>query len=142
AVHETTVQTKALIAKFYDRPARLSYWNGCSTGGRQGLMAAQKFPDDFDAIIAGAPANYQTHLHAWDLSVSVPVLNNPAGAVSAAKLATLNKAVINACDANDKVKDSLLNEPRTCKFDPATLLCKNGDTGDSCLTAPQLESVK
>src|SRR5690242_13126388 len=141
AVHETTVQTKALIAKYYDRPARLSYWNGCSTGGRQGLMEAQKFPDDFDAIIAGAPANYQTHLHAWDLSVAVPVLNNPAAALTTAKATALNKAVLAACDAKDGVKDGLLNDPRSCKSDPATLLCKAGDS-DSCLTAPQLDAVK
>src|SRR5262245_59120136 len=141
AVHESTVKAKAIVTTFYDRGPRLSYWNGCSTGGRQGLMEAQRYPEDFDAIVAGAPANYQTHLHAWDLSVSVPVLNNPAAAVSAAKLATLNKAVIAACDSNDKVKDTLLNEPRVCKFDPATLLCKAGDN-DSCLTAPQLESVR
>jgi feruloyl esterase len=141
AVHESTVKAKSILTSFYDRGPRLSYWNGCSTGGRQGLMSAQRYPEDFDAIIAGAPANYQTHLHAWDLSVSVPVLKDPAAVVSAAKLAMLNKAVINACDASDRVKDGFLNEPRTCKFDPATLLCKAGDA-DTCLTAPQLESVK
>src|SRR5215216_4391718 len=81
AIHEMTVQAKAIIAAYYSRAPRLSYWNGCSTGGRQGLMEAQKYPEDFDAIVAGAPANYQTHLHAWDLSVSVPVVNNPASAV-------------------------------------------------------------
>src|SRR5437763_3830342 len=103
AVHETTVQTKALIAKFYDRPARLSYWNGCSTGGRQGLMEAQKFPDDFDAIVAGAPANFQTHLHAWDLSVAVPALKDPAAPVPAAKLTMLSERAGDAGDAQDGV---------------------------------------
>ena len=141
AVHETTVQTKAMIAKFYDRGARLSYWNGCSTGGRQGLMEAQKYPEDFDAIIAGAPANFQTHLHAWDLTVAVPALKDPAAAVSAAKLNMLSEAAVNACDAQDGVKDGLINNPRACKFDPSVLLCKGADN-DSCLTAPQLESVK
>jgi feruloyl esterase len=141
AVHESTVKAKAILTTFYDRGPRFSYWNGCSTGGRQGLMEAQRYPEDFDAIIAGAPANYQTHLHAWDLSVSVPVLKDPAAVVSAAKLTALNKAVINACDAKDGVKDGLLNEPRACKFDPATLACKAGDS-DNCLTAAQLESVK
>jgi len=141
AVHETTVQTKALIAKFYDRPARLSYWNGCSTGGRQGLMAAQKFPDDFDAIIAGAPANYQTHLHAWDLSVAVPVVNNPASALTQTKLTALTDAATNACDAHDGVKDGLINNPRACTFDPSVLLCKGLD-GPGCLTPPQLDAVK
>jgi feruloyl esterase len=141
AVHETTVQAKAMIAKYYERPAQLSYWNGCSTGGRQGLMEAQKYPEDFDAIIAGAPANYQTHLHAWDLSVAVPTLKDPAAAVPAAKLAMLNKAAIEACDASDGVKDGLISNPRACKFDASVLLCKGADS-DNCLTPPQLESVK
>jgi len=141
AVHESTLKAKAVLTSFYDRGPRFSYWNGCSTGGRQGLMAAQRYPEDFDAIIAGAPANYQTHLHTWDLGVAIPVLKDPAGAVPAAKLALLNKAVTEACDARDGVKDGLLNEPRTCKFDPATLLCKAGDA-ETCLTSAQLESVK
>src|SRR5215471_5425997 len=111
AVHETTVAAKRLIEKYYERAPRLSYWNGCSTGGRQGLMEAQKFPNDFDAIIAGAPANYQTHLHAWDLSVAVPALKDPAAAVPAAKLAMVEKAAIEACDAKDGVKDGLINDP-------------------------------
>jgi feruloyl esterase len=141
AVHESTVKAKAIMMSFYDRAPKLSYWNGCSTGGRQGLMEAQRYPDDFDAIVAGAPANYQTHLHTWDLTEAIPVIKNPAAAVSEAKLANLNKAVIQACDSKDGVKDGLLNEPRTCKFEPATLLCKSGDS-DSCLTAPQIETVK
>src|SRR5215831_19021141 len=141
AVHETTVQAKALITKYYERPARLSYWNGCSTGGRQGLMEAQKFPDDFDAIIAGAPANFQTHLHAWDLSVAVPVLNNPAAALTAAKLTALSEAAVNACDAQDGVKDGLISNPSACKFDPSVMLCKGAD-GTNCLTPPQLDAVK
>ena len=141
AVHEMTVQSKAIIAKYYNRPARLSYWNGCSTGGRQGLMAAQKYPEDFDAIVAGAPANYQTHLHAWDLSISVPIAKNSAAAVPAAKLQVVNNAVVNACDALDGVKDGLLNDPRACKFDVAVLQCRGAD-GDDCLTAAQVETVK
>src|SRR5438128_1881664 len=141
SVHETTVKAKAIVTAFYDRGPRLSYWNGCSTGGRQGLMEAQRYPEDFDAILAGAPANYQTHLHTWDLGVSVPVLKDPAAAVSAVKASTLNKAVIAACDARDGMKDGLLNDPRSCKFDPSTLLCKAGDA-DSCLTPPQIEAVK
>lgn len=141
AVHETTVKSKAVIASFYDRVPRLSYWNGCSTGGRQGLMSAQKFPEDFDAIVAGAPANYQTHLHAWDLGVAIPTLKDPASAVTASKLALVNKAALDACDAKDGVKDGLLNDPRACRFDPSILSCKGAET-DTCLTPPQLESVR
>src|SRR5262249_6316449 len=80
-------------------------------------------------------------LHAWDLSVSIPTLKDQASAVPAAKLALLNKAAIDACDAQDGVKDGLLNDPRSCHFDPATLLCRGADA-DNCLTAPQVESVK
>ena len=69
AVHEMAVASKAIVTAFYDRAPRLSYWNGCSTGGRQGLMEASRYPEDFDAIIAGAPANNQTHLCAWRLAV-------------------------------------------------------------------------
>jgi feruloyl esterase len=108
-----TVQSKAIISSYYGRGARLSYWNGCSTGGRQGLMSAQKYPEDFDAILAGAPANYQTHLHAWDLSVAVPVLKDPSAAIPASKLALINRAALNACDARDGVTDGVLND-RTC----------------------------
>jgi feruloyl esterase len=141
AVHETAVQSKAMISSHYGRAPRLSYWNGCSTGGRQGLMSAQRYPDDFDGIVAGAPANYQTHLHAWDLSVAVPVVKNPAAAVPAAKLQMVNRAVIAACDANDGVKDGLLNNPRACTFDVAALQCTAADAA-SCLTADQVASMK
>ena len=141
AVHEMTVKSKTVVSTFYDRAPRLSYWNGCSTGGRQGLMSAQKYPADFDAIVAGAPANYQTHLHAWDLTVAVPALTDPAAVVAPAKLEMLNRAVLQACDARDGVKDGVLSNPRACTFDPSTLLCRGGSDAD-CLTAPQVESVK
>src|SRR5262245_39089453 len=86
AVHEMAVKSKAIIAAFYDRAPRLSYWTGCSTGGRQGLMAAQRYPEDFDGIIAGAPANNQTQLCAWRISVEAKILQEPARVVPQAKL--------------------------------------------------------
>ncbi|HLG57673.1 MAG TPA: tannase/feruloyl esterase family alpha/beta hydrolase [Vicinamibacterales bacterium] len=141
AVHEMTVQSKAIASSYYSRAPRLSYWNGCSTGGRQGLMSAQRYPEDFDAILAGAPANYQTHLHAWDLSVAVPVLKDPAASIPASKLTLINQAALKACDARDGVTDGLLNDPRTCSFDVARLQCKAGDAED-CLTAPQIAAAR
>src|SRR5262245_27676690 len=141
AVHEMVVTSKKIIDAFYAQPLRLSYWNGCSTGGRQGLMSAQRFPEDFDAILAGAPANYHSHLHSNDLVNAVTPLNTPGALVSQAKLNMLNQAVLNACDAQDGVKDGLLNNPGACKFDPAMLVCKAGDA-ENCLTPAQLESVK
>ena len=141
AVHEMTVQSKSIVSSYYGRGPRLSYWNGCSTGGRQGLMSAQKYPEDFDAVLAGAPANYQTHLHAWDLSVAVPALKDPAAAIPATKLALINRAAVNACDAKDGVKDGLINDPRACTFDVATLACKAGDAED-CLSQAQVAQAK
>jgi feruloyl esterase len=141
ANHEMALKSKALITAFYGKAPRFSYWNGCSTGGRQGLMEAYKYPEDFDGVIAGAPANYQTHLHAWDMMVGTAIRKDGQHSVSAPKLAALNKAVLAACDAADGVKDGVLNDPRKCKFDPGTLLCKAGKA-DDCLAPPELESVK
>ncbi len=141
SVHEMTVTSKALIRKFYGKPPRLSYWNGCSTGGRQGLMEAQRYPEDYDGIVAGAPANYHSHLHVSDLAVTVPILKNSERNVSRAKLEMLNRAVMNACDGLDGVKDGILNDPRACRFDPSFLLCKGRDS-ENCLTRPQLDAVK
>ena len=105
AVHEMTVTSKAIIQNFYGSAPRYSYWNGCSTGGRQGLKEAQKFPDDYNGIIAGAPANYQTHLHVWSIWVAQQMNKTPDSYLPPEKLAVLHKAVLAACDANDGVKD-------------------------------------
>ena len=141
AVHEMTVQSKAIITAFYGRGPRLSYWNGCSTGGRQGLMEVQRYPEDFDAVLAGAPANYQMHLNAWDLNWALTNQKDKDHLVPPSKLNVLNQAVLAACDALDGVRDGLLTDPRKCHFDPASLLCSAGD-GPNCLTKAQLESVR
>jgi feruloyl esterase len=141
AIHEMTVKSKDIITAFYGNPPALSYWNGCSLGGRQGLMEAQRYPEDFDGIVAGAPANYHSHLHASDLAVAVSTIRDPARTVSAPKLALLNNAVMSACDGLDGVSDGLLADPHKCRFDPSTLLCRSGDEED-CLTAPQIEAIK
>ena len=141
AVHEMAVKSKAIIATFYGRAPRFSYWTGCSTGGRQALMEAQRYPEDFDGIIAGAPANNQTQLCAWRIAVEARILQSPASVVPPAKLVLLNRAVLAACDAIDGVTDGLLTDPHQCQFDPATLLCRGADR-DDCLTAQQIEAVK
>src|SRR5437870_10257926 len=135
------VKSKAIIATFYDRAPRFSYWTGCSTGGRQALMEAQRYPEDFDGIIAGAPANNQTHLCAWRMAIEVLIRKEPMRVVPRAKMLMVNRAVLAACDELDGVKDSLLTEPRKCRFDPSTLLCRGAER-DDCLTAAQLETVK
>ena len=141
SVHETALKAKTLITAYYGRAPRFSYWNGCSTGGRQGLKEAQKFPEDFDGIIAGAPANYETHLHAWTVQIGVDVIKNDKNILPASTYPIINKAVLAACDAQDGVKDGLLNDPRKCKFDPASLLC-SGSATEGCLNADQVEAVK
>jgi feruloyl esterase len=141
AIHEMTVQSKAIVNSFYKRAAKLSYWNGCSTGGRQALMEAQRYPDDFDAILAGAPANNHTRMGISRLSVSVPTARDAAVSVPQAKLAMVTRAVLKACDAADGIKDGFLNDPRACKFDVASLQC-TGAESDSCLTAPQVATMK
>jgi feruloyl esterase len=141
AMHEMTVQSKALIKAFYDQSPRLSYYNGCSTGGRQGLMAAQRYPEDFDGIIAGAPANDHLYLHAGDLSRMMAIYKDPEGFIPQAKQGVLAQSAMNACDALDGVKDNLITNPLACKFEPADLLCKAGDAPD-CLTAKQVATAK
>src|SRR5262249_11354797 len=140
-VHEMTLKSKAIIAAFYGRAPRYSYWDGCSGGGRQGLMEAQRYPEDFDGIIAGAAANYKIHMNAWKMALQVALSKNPGSLVATAKRNVLNQAVLAACDALDGVKDGLLTDPLKCHFDPATLLCRERDT-DNCLTAPQVEAVR
>jgi feruloyl esterase len=142
SMHETTVAAKALVTRFYQRPARLSYYNGCSTGGRQGLMEAQRYPDDFDAIVAGAPVYNQVHLNTSQVSLQVDMLKDQSLIVPAAKIALVAKAVLNACDAKDGVKDGIVSNPDACKFDPSVLLCKGAVDGADCLTEKQVESVR
>ena len=141
AVHEMTVQAKALVDKHYGGAPQLSYWNGCSTGGRQGLKEAQEFPADYDGIIAGAPANYMTHLSAQSLWVGQAVLKDPTSFIPREKYAAIHKAVLDACDALDGVKDGVLEDPRRCHFDPKSTQCAGADA-PTCLTAPQVEAAR
>src|SRR5262245_15609190 len=109
SMHETSVTAKALVAKFYQRPARLSYYNGCSTGGRQGMMEAQRYPDDFDAIVAGAPVYNQIHLNESQVSLQVEMLRDTSRIVPQNKVTLFANAVVAACDEKDGVKDNILN---------------------------------
>jgi feruloyl esterase len=139
AVHEMTVTGKALTKAYYSASPKLSYWNACSTGGRQGLKEAQRFPTDYDAIIAGAPARAWPGLPALSIMMQNE-LTDPNG-LPVSKLSALKEAAIKACDANDGVTDRVVNEPGKCKFDPAVTLCKSGDAAD-CLTSAQVASAR
>src|SRR5580704_13137672 len=137
AVHEMTVDAKLIIAAHYGRAPALSYWSGCSTGGRQALTEAQRFPADYNGIIAGAPANFLTHLQASSVWKAQAIHKNPGGLIPPTKLPLIHKAVVAACDARDGVKDGLLQDPLLCAFDPKTLECQ-GEDGPDCLTAAQV----
>ena len=141
AIHEMTVKAKAIVTEFYSSAPRFSYFVGCSTGGRQGLMEAQRFPADYDGIVAGAPANFWTHLMAGTIWPAVATLKDDATRLTGPKLAALNKAALDACDAGDGVTDGLIESPQRCRFDPGVLQCSGAET-DSCLTAPQVEAAR
>jgi len=141
AIHEMTVSAKAVVAAHYDaRPAR-SYFNSCSTGGRQALIEAQKYPEDFDGIIAGDPSWDQMRLYAARVYLNVYVNREPAAVIPPSKYPMLHAAVLNACDAKDGVKDGVLEDPAKCTFDFASLTCSGEDRAD-CLTKPQVDTAK
>ena len=141
AIHLMTQIAKSLVIAYYGSSPQHSYFSSCSNGGRQALMEAQRYPEDYDGIIAGAPANYWTHLLAGSVWNTQALALDPASYTSAKKLPAIASAVNDACDKLDGVADGILNDPRQCHFDPDVLLCKDADA-DSCLTAPQVTALK
>jgi hypothetical protein len=141
AVHETSVQAKAVVRAFYGRDPTLSYFVGCSDGGREALMEAQRYPDEFNGIIAGAPANNWSHLFSGFVWNEQAALSSAEAGIPPAKLPAIQNAALAACDGLDGLKDGLLEDPRVCRFDPSVLLCKAGDNSE-CLTASQIATLK
>jgi len=139
AIHETAENAKKLIKAYYGSDAKHSYFSSCSNGGRQALMEAQRFPADYDGIIAGAPALAFTHT-ATDFLWNIQALDGP-GYISTKKWAAVENAALEACDALDGVKDGVIDDPTKCHFEPAKMLC-SGDVTDTCLTQPQLDALK
>lgn len=139
AIHEMTVSGKKLVAGYYSQPHRRAYFQGCSTGGRMALMEAQRFPDDYDLISAGAPVyTLQTQTSA--------VLRNQtfarnSGGFTAADLQLAQTAALAACDETDGLKDGLINDPRQCRWDPATIQCSGGKTA-TCLAPAQVTALR
>jgi feruloyl esterase len=140
AVHEMTVTGKSVTTSFFGAAPRLSYWNSCSTGGRQGLREAQMYPQDFDGIIAGAPALDPIRHAAGRMQVSHAVLKSEASYIPPSKYPMVHQAVVAACDMLDGLRDGLIDDPRACHFDPAVLACQEGD-GPSCLTRAQVQAA-
>ena len=140
AKHLVTVAAKGTVAAFYGRPPSYSYFSSCSNGGRQGLIEAQRYPDDYDGLVIGAPWNFQSHSAAgfvWNSQV----LASPEAALPAAKLPAINAAVLAACDKADGLADGVIANPRSCKFNPSVLACKGADS-DACLTPPQVAALQ
>ena len=141
AVHDMTVAAKAAVREFYGSAPKLSFWNSCSTGGRQGLMEAFRFPEDYDAISAMAPANPMTDLMTQSLWTGYQAVRAPGAGLTAPKLAALHKAYVAQCDAVDGLTDGIVSAPGACRFDPAVAQCKAGEAAD-CLTADQVQTMR
>ena len=140
AVHEMTVTAKAVIAAHYGSGPKYSYWNSCSTGGRQGWVAAEYYPGDFDGLAIGDPANPMTRLQANSIFITEALNKDPASFITPEKWTMIHQAVMAQCDAVDGLKDGLIQNPLKCNFNVAALTCKGADAPD-CLTAPQLEAL-
>ena len=140
-VHEMTRVAKVLAQTYFGKTPQHAYFFGCSDGGREALMEAQRYPEDYDGILAGAPANNWTPLlttAAYDTQV---LTLDPASFIAPAKIPAIAAAVNAACDELDGVRDGILSDPRQCHFDPATMECK-GEDSDQCLTAAQVAALK
>ena len=140
AIHLTAVTGKQLTAAYYGSPATRSYFASCSNGGRQALMEAQRFPDDYDGIIAMAPAYDWTGLFT-NFIYNMKVLSVPGAAIPAAKTPAIAAAVLADCDKLDGLSDGLIADPRACHFDPARLRCPGQDS-NGCLTEPQIMALR
>jgi feruloyl esterase len=143
AVHNTAVLAKRLITAYYGSPAKYSYWVGCSTGGRQGLIEAQRYPEDFDGYVIGAPVLRISGEQMRGIWNAQAVTSEP-GRLAMEKLPILASAVYNKCDEKDGVRDGLIADPRKCDFDPGADLpkCSDDVDGRDCFTSGQIEGLR
>lgn len=144
ATHEMTRVGKALIRSFYNVASFRSYFQGCSTGGQQALVTAQRYPEDYDGILAGAPGNNRTHSSGYFLWNYRVTNATPESKMLPAQWSMVTRAVLAACAGKDggAPGDQFLTDPRSCHFDPASLQCKAGSPADQCLTPPQITAVR
>lgn len=140
AVHETAVLGKAVVSRHYGRPAERNYFQGCSTGGRMGMMETQRYPQDYEGVIAGAPV-YSLLVQTSPV-VRRQIFSAPGAGLTEALLRKVNQAVLEACDADDGAKDGVLTDPGRCGWDPASMACKAGAEGEDCLTPPQVTALR
>ena len=142
AVHEMTVQAKAIVNGYYNSAPKYSYFNGCSLGGRQGITEAQRYPADYDGIVAGAVAWGGMDRYVGVIMNESAMLKTSGGYIPPEKYPALHEAVLQACDGLDSVKDGILENPLACRFDPKVLQCKAGEDTVSCLTPAQVQSAR
>lgn len=141
AINEMTAKSKAILSSYFGRPADYNYFNGCSTGGRQGLMQAQRFPDDYDGIVSGAPVNHFVATHYTQLWIALAAKPVGETMLTPTELSVVNSAALAQCDTIDGVEDGVIEDPAMCTFDPATLQCSSG-ASSQCLNAEQVEAVR
>jgi len=141
AVHLMTTTAKQAISTFYGKQADHAFWDSCSTGGRQGLMSAYRYPDDYDAISAMAPANPMTDLMTQSMWANWVNKRSAGAQLDAAALGLVHQSVLNQCDALDGLQDGVIGRPDACAFEPASLVCA-ADTSENCLSAPQAEAMQ
>jgi feruloyl esterase len=136
-----TVQAKAIVGAYYGAAPRLSFWNGCSLGGRQGVTEALRYPADFNAVVAGAPAVNTMYLHAARVAINQIVNRTRDSYIPPEKYPAIHSAALEACDTLDGVKDGVIENPTACHFDPKVLACKDAD-GPGCLTPSQVDTAR
>jgi pimeloyl-ACP methyl ester carboxylesterase len=142
SLHEMVLKAKALINAYYGAAPKYSYWTGCSTGGRQGLMAVQRFPEEYDGLLIGAPAiNWDRFIPAM-LWGNIVMQQELGGQMSSAKLGAVSSAAVAACDAADGIMDGVVHDPRRCDYDPAASICQAGSDPATCLTPAEANAVR
>src|SRR5579864_4180518 len=144
AIHLMTVRGKEIADAFYQQRAARAYFAGCSTGGQNALMEAQRFPDDYDGILAGAPAFNRTHLHMGAISLWQDTHASPGRFILPGQMTLINKAVLAQCVGQDggAATDPFLTDPRDCRFDPKVLQCTAGNVPPACLSADQVTTIR
>lgn len=140
STHVMTINAKAIIQAYYGKPSAYSYFTGCSGGGQQGLMEAQRYPADYNGIVAGAPVYYRTRTWPSEIWPPFVIRRSPENALPPEKLAAIHRAVLSACDVNDGLVDGVINDPASCTFDPLTMLCQDAANSD-CLTKEEANSL-
>lgn len=144
ATHLTAVAAKTIVDIYYARPPAFAYFQGCSTGGRQAMVEAQRFPDDFNGIIAGAPPYYETGdtplFLSWGARANIDAGGKPI--LDAAKLPLIHQAAMAACDSKPGPHAAYLQDPKSCRWDPGAIVCKSGQPAATCLSAAEADVVR